>query len=56
MHTPTCPGIPTHARTNIEICNSYLFTTATMIREVASVLRYVYIVCLVFIRVKIDNS
>ena len=34
------------ARTHRQICNSYCFVTATMIRERASMLRYTYIVCI----------
>ena len=37
-----------HART--QICNTYCFSTATMIRERASMLRYTYIVRLFFKR------
>jgi hypothetical protein len=35
------------ARTHIEICSIYCFSTAKMIRERATILRYAYIVCLV---------
>jgi hypothetical protein len=37
-----------HARTHIPITNTYCFSTAKMIRERASVLRYRYIACLVY--------
>ena len=36
-----------HAHTHTRICNIYRFSTATIIRERASILRYTYIVCLV---------
>ena len=36
-----------HAHAQAEICNSYCFSSATMIRERASMLRYTYLVCLV---------
>ena len=36
-----------HTRTHRPISNTYCFSTATMIRERASLLRYTYIVCLV---------
>ena len=44
VQTPTRPGTRTRAHT--QICNNYCFSTATMIRERASVLRYMYIACL----------
>jgi hypothetical protein len=55
MHTPMRPDTHTHtnthagtcAHTHRQICNTYCFSTATMIRESASVLRYTYIACLV---------
>ena len=47
MHTPTSPGIRTHAHAGI--CNSYCFSSATMIRERVSILRYTYIACLVVV-------
>ena len=37
----------THTHTHAQMCNIYCFSTATMIRDFASVLRYTYIVCLV---------
>jgi hypothetical protein len=40
---PTC----THARAHRPISNTYCFSTATMIRERASMLRYAHIACLV---------
>ena len=44
----TCPRTSKHARADtLTICNTYCFSTTTMIRESASVLRYSYIVCLV---------
>jgi hypothetical protein len=47
MHMPKRPGIHTHththtrtlARTHTQICNTYCLSTATMIRERASMLR-----------------
>ena len=53
MNTPTRPGTHTHlhahehARTHTQICNTYCFSTAKIIRVRASVLRYTYIACLV---------
>ena len=41
------PHARTHAHTRRPISNTYCFSTATMIRESASMLRYTYIVCLV---------
>jgi hypothetical protein len=38
---------PGHLRTRI--CNTYYSSSVTMIRERASVLRYIYIACVVFI-------
>jgi hypothetical protein len=37
----------THARAHTKMCNICCFSTATMIRERASMLRYTYNVCLV---------
>jgi hypothetical protein len=37
----------THTHTHRPICNTYCFSTATMIRERATKLRYMNIVCLV---------
>jgi hypothetical protein len=60
MRTPTCPGTHAHACTHRPISSTYCFSTATMIRERASVLRYTYIVCLVSSRLysltKTDSS
>ena len=42
MHTPMRLA---HARTHT--CNTYCFTTATIIRKRASLLRYTYIGCIV---------
>jgi hypothetical protein len=61
MHTPTRSGIHTHmlthahahAREHSPIFNTYCFSTATMIHEQASRLRYTYIACLVDIHVKL---
>ena len=56
MHTPTPtrPGTRTIARacthTHRQICNTDCFSTATMIRECALILRYTYIVCIVNLR------
>ena len=47
MHTPTSPGTHMHARTHTPINNTYCFSTATIIRESTSLLRYTYIVFLV---------
>jgi hypothetical protein len=49
MHARFRAYIRTHgsARTHRPICNTYCFSTATMIRERASVLRYTYIVCII---------
>jgi hypothetical protein len=47
MHTPTLPGTHKHERTHRLVSNTYSFSTATMIGELASVLRYAYISCLV---------
>ena len=46
-HAHTQHSTRTKARTHTQICNIYCFSTATMIRERASVLRFTYIVCLV---------
>ena len=52
-HTPTRPGNHTHARTHAHTCthrpisNTYCFSTAIMIRERTSMLRYTYIAPLV---------
>jgi hypothetical protein len=53
MHVRACtlPHAPAHAlmhaQPHTQICNIYCFSTATMIRETASLLRYTYIVYLV---------
>ena len=51
MHAGACtsPRARAHARahTHTQICNIYCFSTATIIRARASMLRYTYIVCLV---------
>ena len=39
----------THTHTRTQICNTYYLSTATMIRDRFSMLRYAYIVCLVII-------
>jgi hypothetical protein len=55
MYKPKRPGTHTHARArkhthrNTQICNIYCFSTATTIRERASVLLYMYTACLVTI-------
>jgi hypothetical protein len=41
--THALPGAQTHVRT--DIYNTFFFSTATMIRERASILRYMYIIC-----------
>ena len=43
-YTPTSPGNHTHPRAHTQICNAYCFSTATIIRERASMLRYTHIV------------
>jgi hypothetical protein len=56
MHVCACTRprarVPTRthsqACTHRPICNTYCFSTATMFRERASMLRYAYIVCLVY--------
>jgi hypothetical protein len=45
MHTPARPGART--RTQTHTCNISCLSTATMVRERASMLRYTYTVCLV---------
>ena len=47
MHTPTRLGTHIHARTHRPISNTHCFSTAAMIRERASILRYTHITCLV---------
>jgi hypothetical protein len=42
------PGYP-HARTHRPICNTYCFSTSTVIRERASMLPHTYVACLVFL-------
>ena len=37
-----------HTHTHTEICNIYCFSTATIIHERASILRYAYVVCLLY--------
>ena len=50
MHTPTRLSTHMHgARTHRPIHDTYCFSTATMIRERASLLRYKYLACLVCI-------
>ena len=46
-YASTRPGIHTYAlaRTRRQICNTYCFSTAKMICERASVLRYTYVIC-----------
>ena len=46
MHTTKRSGTHMHARTHAQactLCNTYCFSTAIIIRERASVLRYTYI-------------
>jgi hypothetical protein len=45
-HTHKRACTHTHTHTHIQICNTYCFSTAKIIRERASVLRYTYIACL----------
>ena len=52
MHTPTRPGTHMHARTSKHVHTDqyvifHCFSTATKIRERASILRYTFIACLV---------
>ena len=47
MYTLKRPCTHTHARTHRSIYNTYCFSTATIIRERASVLRCTYIACIV---------
>ena len=47
MHTPTRSGARAHTHTHSQICSICCFSTATMIRERAPMLRYTYIVSLV---------
>ena len=50
MDIPTCPGIHMYARTGTctrQVCNTYCFSTAATICKCASMLRYMYCVCLV---------
>ena len=51
MYTPTHSRTHIHARTHTETNKlySFCFSTATMNRERASVLRYTYVVCLVLL-------
>ena len=44
-YMPTRPGTRTNASTHTKMCNTYCFSTATMIRERASMLGYTYIAC-----------
>ena len=47
MHTPTRPDMHTYALATHtqQMCHTYCLSTATMIRERASVLSYTYIAC-----------
>jgi hypothetical protein len=47
MHTLTRPGTHMHAHAHTNKYVTYCFSTATMIPEPASLLRYAYIACLV---------
>ena len=49
MHTPTCSGTHMHAQacTHRPVSNAYCISTATMIRERASISRDTYIACIV---------
>ena len=47
MHTPTHPVTHIHARTHKSISNTHSVSTATIMRERASMLRYTYIAPLV---------
>ena len=49
MHARARARARAHTHTHTEICNIYCFSTATMIRERASVLRHTRIACLVCI-------
>ena len=48
-HAPEYPN----ARTHRPICNTYCFSTATMIRERTWILCYTYIVCLVYSKINL---
>ena len=45
----------THARTQRQICNTYCFSVASVIRKRASILRYACIACLVVRRGSLDG-
>jgi hypothetical protein len=45
-HARACARSRTRAPTYRQICNTYCFSTAKMIRELVSVLRYTYIALL----------
>ena len=47
--TRTWAHTHTHTQTQRQIRNTYCFSTATIIRERGSILRYTYIFCLVFL-------
>jgi hypothetical protein len=49
-HTHNRARMHTHTHTHRQICNTDCFSTATMIRECALILRYTYIVCIVNLR------
>jgi hypothetical protein len=51
-HMHTLPVTRTRARphAHTQVCNTYCFSTATMIRERASLLLYTYITCIVFLQ------
>jgi hypothetical protein len=46
-HTNAPGHSHTHARAYTDKCNTYCFSTATVIREHGTLLRYTYIACLV---------
>jgi hypothetical protein len=48
MHTLTHPRTHARARTHRPICNTYCFSTATVIREHVSLLRYTYIASFIY--------
>jgi hypothetical protein len=51
--TPTRTNAYARTRTHTQLCNSLCFSTATIIRDRASLLRYTYIACLVYLKRRI---
>ena len=46
----------TYARAHTRICNVYCFSTATIICERVSVLRFTYIICLIFLNANVGGK